>query len=128
MSKFQKDFFYKLINSYGFVVEQYSETEEDFLALKYIEDGIYSVIISKEKDQKINATKAEEYLNTKNKKFAIHNVILLEDDMVNEEPVNFNRIFINGHSGKILKYDMLSEPIVKIIANILVDEKKKNQQ
>lgn len=119
MSKFEKDFFNRLVNKHGFFMEQYSSDKDGWVAIKYVDNGIYAVIISKESNEKENSMKARTYLQAKGRKFSIHNVILVDSIPSVNEIVDYNRVFVNGHTGRVLKYDPLSEPLVRIIASLI---------
>lgn len=126
MSNFQKDFFNKLINQHGFYVEQYS-SNDDFIAIKVVEDGIYSVIVSKQNRERENVDRARTYLLSKGTQFAIHNIVVVDGALINYEEVDYSRVFIDGHTGRVLKYDVLSEPLVKIIVSMLDGTKNSNK-
>lgn len=127
MSKFEKDFFNRLVNKHGFFMEQYGSDKDSWIAIKYVDNGIYSVIISREYNEKENAMKARAYLQGKGRKFSIHNVILVDSMPSVDEIVDYNRVFVNGHTGRVLKYDLLSEPLVRIITSLISNVNSENR-
>lgn len=134
MSKFEQDYFNLLINNYGFYVEdlKYAKDKKLWIALKTVKDGgKYAVIISKSYDEDENLKIAKDYLKSLGKEYSLHNIILYKDyDRSKEDYKDFSldgnchRIIVDVKEREILKSDINSEPLVKILEILL---KKKEE-
>ncbi|WP_040212268.1 rhomboid family intramembrane serine protease [Clostridium polynesiense] len=117
--KLEKKLFNKLIEYYGFVVEQYINpinSESTWAALKYTKEGVISVICTLEAEEEAEVKGLIQYLYSKNQPFNINVVVLTgETDGYNLQEHNYNRIEVDKYSNKVLRYPQASE----FIANIL---------
>ncbi|MGG5462016.1 rhomboid family intramembrane serine protease [Clostridium sp. B9] len=134
MSKFEQDYFNLLINNYGFYVEELKgkDNKELWIAIKTVNnEGKYAVIVSKSHEEEENFAIAEEYLNSLNTKYSLHNIVLYreapkvegstENFFIDE---NYHRVLVDINNREVLKSDITSEPLVKILDFLI----KKNEE
>ncbi|MDO4534472.1 MAG: rhomboid family intramembrane serine protease [Clostridium perfringens] len=126
-SKFQKEFFDILITSKGFFVEEIGDENNSlWIAMKTLENGnIYSIIISDKNNKESNKNKAYKYLNEREVKFSLFNIVVF-NKKIQEKIISsreYNEILIDLHNKKVYSNDEEHEIFLKGIINSIFGEK-----
>ncbi|ADL49836.1 rhomboid family intramembrane serine protease [Clostridium cellulovorans] len=118
---------HNLINNYGFVVEKYGDNvnnSDKLVLLKYLPDGIYSVIFSNAYDEASNAMFLRKYLLVKGQKFIINNIIFLESthNYIPSSPF-YNYMLIDSKAKIILYSNIAIDSLRSSVENSLFSRK-----
>lgn len=117
-----KNKFYKfLIDRENFYMKQYYSNfhkENYFVAIKELEEGIYCVLITDEKEEDIDLLECIEYLKTLGKKFSMNIVVLSEGEYIYLNSHGVNKIIINKNDYSLIGCDEPCIPLRKVLQQI----------
>ncbi|OOM16310.1 rhomboid family intramembrane serine protease [Clostridium saccharobutylicum] len=120
MNTFRKKFYEVLIRREKFYIKQYYSDfrkNNNFIAIKELNNGIYCVLISDEEEKNVDYNEAMEYLKTLGKSFSLNMVILSSGE--NMDSLNMaNKIVINKENYNIISCDESCIPLRILINNI----------
>lgn len=123
MDDFKNKFYELLINREKFYIKQYYsefQKENNFVAIKELQEGIYCVLITDEKKEDADTLECIEYLKTLGKPFSINIVVLSDGDYISLGLQGVNRIVINKNDYSVIACDELCEPLRHILQQIQV--------
>lgn len=122
MNNFSSDLYKYLIENENFYMKQYHSSFysiDTYVAVRNIEGGLYCVIIADEQDENINIVEAEQYLKTLNKPFALNVIVLANENYINTNSYNVNKIIVNKNNNSVMQFDEGCKPLYGIIQRIL---------
>lgn len=127
-----KNIISKLVENYGFVVEEYEVLggdKRDWVAIKYDESNTIAIIFSDSKDYEVKAKSLVDYTNSKSlNSTTLFNIIIdnLKDDL-NYIPLEgfYNKIIIDEATGVLVKNSVGCDNFASLIEDLLQHKKKK---
>ena len=129
MKKLKESFYKILINREKFYMKQYYSNfhkDEIFFAVKEIEDGIYCVLISDEKNEEIDYLEAISFIKTLGKSFSLNMIILSEEEYINTDySSRAHRLIINKKNYNVISCDKFCIPLRQIFENVVQENKIK---
>jgi len=121
MNYFENKFYKFLIDRENFYMKQYYSEfhkENHFVAIKELQEGIYCVLITNEKEEDVDLLECIEYLKTLGKAFSLNIVILSEGDYISLNSYRVNRIVINKNDYSVIACDELCVPLRQVLQQI----------
>ena len=129
MKKLKESFYKILINREKFYMKQYYSNfhkDEMFFAVKELEDGIYCVLISDEKNEEIDYSEAISFIKTLGKSFSLNMIILSEEEYINTDySSRAHRLIINKKNYNVISCDKFCIPLRQIFENVAQENKIK---
>ena len=129
MKKFKEEFYKILINQENFYMKQYYsdfQKKEKFIAIKEIQDGIYCVLISDEKNEEIDYSEATLFIKTLGKPFSLNMIILAEQEYI---PTNYSpvahKLIIDKENYEVISCDESCIPLNQIFKIVLQENEAK---
>ena len=126
VNNFSNSLYKYLIESEKFYMKQYYSNfyaKEAYVALRDTEGGLYCVLITSDRDENINIVEAEEYLKTLGRSFALNIVVLSDENYINSNVYNVNKIIVHKENYNIMYFDPGCRPLASIIQ--IISEKIK---
>ncbi|MGN0143531.1 MAG: rhomboid family intramembrane serine protease [Clostridium sp.] len=121
MNNFSGDLYKYLIENEKFYMKQYYSrfySKETYVAVRNVENGLYCVVITNSEDENINTVEVLEYLRSLNKPFSLNIVVLADEDYINTNDYNVNKIIVNKKNNNIIQFDEGCRPLAGIIHGI----------
>lgn len=121
MNNFSNSLYKYLIESEKFYMKQYYSSfysKESYVAVRETEGGLYCVLITDDRDENINIVEAEEYLKTLGRPFSLNVVVLGDENYINSNVYNVNKIIVHKGNYNIMYFDPGCRPLAAIIQNL----------
>ena len=121
MNNFSNSLYKYLIESEKFYMKQYYSSfysKEAYVAVRETEGGLYCVLITDDRDESINIVEAEEYLKTLGRPFALNVVVFGDENYINSNVYNVNKIIVHKGNYNIMYFDPGCRPLAAIIQNL----------
>ena len=121
MNNFSNKLYKYLIEKEKFYMKQYYSnfhSSEAYVALRDTERGLYCVLITNDRDENIDIVEAEEYLETLNRPFSLNVVVLSDENHINSNLGNVNKIVVHKTNYNMLYSDPGCRPLVGIIQDV----------
>lgn len=121
MNNFSNSLYKYLIENEKFYMKQYYSSffsKEAYVAVRDTDGGLYCVLITDDKDENINAVEAAEYLKTIGKPFSLNIVVISDENYINSNLYNVNKIIVHKVNYNIMYFDQSCRPLAVIIQKI----------
>lgn len=113
----EKSLFNELIKKYGFYIEEINiDNAQMWIAIKDVEDGKYSVMVTDEDNYEAARKYGEDYLRYKGTKYSLNIVVLSNNNSI----ISYDNTIVYDKKNDVIVYSSQScEPIRKIISSMI---------
>lgn len=120
----EKSLFNELIKKYGFYIEEINiDNAQMWIAIKDVEDGKYSVMVTDEDNYDATRKYGEDYLRYKGVKYSLNIVVLSNNNSI----ISYDNTIVYDKKNDVIVYSSQScEPIRKIISS-MIERKRVNK-
>ena len=121
VNNFSNRLYKYLIENEKFYMKQYYSSfysSEAYVAVRDTERGLYCVLVTNDSDENINIVEAEEYLKTLNRPFSLNIVVMSDENYINSNVYNVNKIIVHKANYNIMHFDPGCMPLVGIIESV----------
>lgn len=127
MDKNEEKIFNYLTKNEGFYMNQYRSFQgrnDKWIGLKKLNEGLFAVVITDDKDENIVQEEADKYLKTLEKNYKLHIIVLASQDYFPSRNEVTSKIVVNIKDKKIIYCDVESQGLGNITMSLLVKERE----
>jgi rhomboid protease GluP len=127
MDKNEQKIFNYITKNEGFYMNQYRSSngrDDKWIGLKKLNEGLYAVVVTDEKDEDSVQREANEYLKTIGEKYNLHIIVLSNIEYFPSRNESTSKVIVNIKEKKITYCDVESQSLGNIVMHLLVKEKE----
>lgn len=131
MEKNEQKLFNYLTKSEGFYMNQYKSSygkADKWIGLKKLNEGLYAVVITDDKQESLAQEEANEYLKTLGENYKLHIIVLSNQDYFSSRNETSSKVVVNIKEKKIIYCDVESKNLANITMSLLVKEKDRRDR